>query len=455
MPGTEYIRIRKMDESKHALLVGDTGVGKTSAMRQLMHYARRCGDVAVVLDGKTEFIKEFYDPRQNDKIINPKDNRTVYWDFGNEATDETDAHALFTSMFPLKENSGNGEWFDRHARDISAHLLVRSDPRPSCADFGYWLAHPDVLLEKLKGTRHYSTLNPKSPNVQSGVLGTMNQIGTVLSMMPRPAEAAYRENFTIRKWAEQRDGWLFFSNTSDTRDALRPLQTGMIDLAIMRVMSCRKQRKRVWFFFDELDSLGRLSKLAEGLAMMRSTGNPLVLGMQNVAQLKNRYGNEATTIFSQAFTKMVFAVSDGASAKALEDLIGEVEKRYFRESRSDQNKSTVAGPDYKRETLVMTSEIQGLADLEGYVLQRPTKKGKIGLRVVRVYLPFDPPVFHCQGLVERVIPDTQESHPEPEETQPEQPESTPPRKDKPPTRASTETVREQNAKVFAEAEKGN
>ncbi len=428
MSAIEYLRLRQLDESKHFLFVGDTGVGKTTAQRQLMKYARRCGDAAVVLDGKTEFTKEFYDPRQKDKIINPKDNRCVFWDFANEVTDETDAMALYTSMFPLKEGNSTGEWFDRHARDISAYLHVRSNPRPSCAEFGAWLASPEILLDKVKGTRHYSTLNPKSPNQQSGVLGTLNQIGAVLGMLPPPGEAAYREKFTVREYAEQRDGWLFFTNTSDTRDALRPLQTGLIDLAIMRVMSCRKQTKRVWFFFDELDSLGRLSKLAEGLAMMRSTGNPLVLGMQNVAQLKNRYGQEATTIFSQAFTKLVFAVSDSESAKALEGLIGDVERRYYRESTNDEKKSSVSGPDFKREPLVMASEVQGLGDLEAYVLQRPTKRGKVGLRVVHAYVPFDPPVFHCQGLVERVIPDLpqtpaigQETPPKPPAEQPVKP----------------------------------
>jgi type IV secretory pathway TraG/TraD family ATPase VirD4 len=104
--------------------------------------------------------------------------------------------------------------------------------------------------------------------------------------------------------------------------------------------------------------------------MMRSTGNVLVLGMQNTAQLEDRYGLQADTIFSQAGTKMIFAVSESKTAKSLQDLFGEVEIRRYRESRTGSffgkhDRNNFSGPEDIRKPLLLASEILGLADLMG------------------------------------------------------------------------------------------
>jgi type IV secretory pathway VirB4 component len=59
MSGIKPLRIRRCDESKHFLTIGDTGVGKTQFIKQLLQYAEACGNTCVVLDSKLEFIPEF------------------------------------------------------------------------------------------------------------------------------------------------------------------------------------------------------------------------------------------------------------------------------------------------------------------------------------------------------------------------------------------------------------
>jgi Type IV secretion-system coupling protein DNA-binding domain len=129
----------------------------------------------------------------------------------------------------------------------------------------------------------------------NSLLATLNTVGYALRMMPR--DRAARECFIVREWAQHRQGWLFLPNTADTREASRPLQSAWADMAMVRVMSSREQSRRVRIVLDELDSLNTIPKLTEGMMMMRSTGNVLVLGMQNTAQLEHRYGRQADTIF--------------------------------------------------------------------------------------------------------------------------------------------------------------
>ena len=412
----KHLRMRRSDESKHFLTVGDTGVGKSTVIRQLLHYAQACGDTCVVLDSKLEFIPEFYDPARGDKILSPKDERCIWWDFGNEVTDEVDAIAASRAMYPPLPGNAQGKWFEDHACRIAAYLWTYSKPRPTCEQFGRWLTDPlGEIFPRLKGSEHEQTLNKNAANQLAGLLGTMNQAGMALRTMPRDAELAHRERFTIRGWAQDPQGWLFLPNTAETRDALRPLQSGWVDMCIYRIMSSPQRTKRVWIVLDELDSLGMLSKLQDAMTQLRSTGHPMVLGIQNLCQLQDRYGLQSDTIFSQAYTKIILAVSEPKSAKTLEQLIGEVEIRRYRESRTGSifgrnDRNNFSGPEDIRKPLIMASEIQGLPDLTGYFIQRPADD-KIGLHVVPVKLPWQRPIFRHRPLIERSIPPMQAPSP--------------------------------------------
>ncbi len=405
MSGNKRLRIRRRDEAKHFLAVGDTGVGKTQFIKQLLYYAQFCGDSCVVLDSKLEFIPEFYSPERGDKILSPKDQRCMYWDIGNEVIDEADAISVTRALYPSHPNNPHAQFFDDQACKIAAFLLTHTHPRPSCAEYAYWLANPREIYKRVRGTEHEHTLDKNAPPQKAGILGTLNQVGYALRMMP---DDHIRDRFTIREWAAKRDGWLFLPNTADTREALRPLQSAWADMAMLRVMSSQKPGRRVWIVLDELDSLNTLPKLTEGMTMMRSSGHVLVLGMQNTSQLEDRYGRQANTIFSQAGTKMILAVSEANTAKSLQDLFGEVEIRRYRESRTGSffgkhDRNNFSGPEDIRKPLLLASEIQGLPDLTGYFCQRPCE-GDTGLHVVKVRLPYQPPISRHPALIERTIP---------------------------------------------------
>src|SRR5271165_1167783 len=364
------MRIRRRDESKHFLTIGDTGSGKSQFIKQLLCYAEASGDTCVVLDSKLEFIPEFYRPERGDKILSPKDARCIYWDIADEVTDEADAVSVTRALYPSHPNNPLAQFFDDQACKIAAYLLTYSDPRPTCADYAGWLAHPEEIYRRVAGSEHQQTLSAKSPNMLNSILGTLN--------------------------------------TADTREALRPLQSGWADMAMLRVMSSRQQTRRVWIVLDELDTLNTLPKLTEGMTMMRSTGNSLVLGTQNTAQLEDRYGRQADTIFSQAGTKMIFAVSEPKTAKSLQDLFGEVEIRRYRESRTGSffgkhDRNNFSGPEDIRKPLLLASQIQGLPDLMGYFCQRPVDE-EPGLHVVLVRLPYLGKLERHPGNIERVIP---------------------------------------------------
>jgi hypothetical protein len=87
-------RIPRKLESSHILLMGDTGSGKSTAIRQLLRQVQERGESALVYDPAMDFVGEFYDPKRGDLILNPLDARCPYWNLGAELMREETATTI-------------------------------------------------------------------------------------------------------------------------------------------------------------------------------------------------------------------------------------------------------------------------------------------------------------------------------------------------------------------------
>lgn len=389
------IQISRKSESQHFLVCGATGTGKTTALRDMMYYAKSCGDVCVVHDPKREFLAEFYDEQRGDVIMDPTDDRCPYWSISDEVTDLADAISTTRGIYPSHPNNPHAQFWDDSACEISAHLVC--EYRPNCEEYGLWLRDESEIDRRIKGTEHAQTLTKNSPNMRAGILATMNKAGRPLRMMPTLKEA--RKKIVLREWVKERKGWIFLPNKQDTREALRPLQSMWLDMLMLRTMSFGRQpkMKRIWFFLDELASLNTLPQLHSGMTEMRFTGSPIVLGIQNIASLEELYGKLAETICSQATTWLLLATS-GKAGGDFERMIGDQEIMRMEESYSYDGGRTRRTFSFResRKPAILGSEIAGLVDLQAILVQR----GK----VVRFDMPFTPQVFHNNPHIPREIP---------------------------------------------------
>lgn len=68
------------DEAKHFKLIGTTGSGKSTAIRELIDRALARGDRAVIADPDGGYLASFYDSARGDVILNPFDARSARWD---------------------------------------------------------------------------------------------------------------------------------------------------------------------------------------------------------------------------------------------------------------------------------------------------------------------------------------------------------------------------------------
>lgn len=365
----DVLRIPRSEENSHFLLMGDSGSGKSSLIRQILAQVRERGESAVVYDPAFEFTPQFYTPT-TDVILNPTDKRTPFWAPSDEVQDPAEALALAGSLFPDKPRDNT--FFTEASRKIFAHLLRY---RPTPQDLTEWMRNMDELDKRVAGTELEAMIPKTAGGQRAAVQGTFNQAAAAFQLLPAESEAVGR--WSAASWAKARSGWIFIPSSPTLRESLRPLLSMWLDSLILRLMESAKDKpQRVWFILDELSSLQRLPQLPTAITEGRKSNICLVIGFQGRSQLESLYGHQAEAMLSQPMTKVFLRTSEPHSAEWVSRSIGEVEVARLEETHS-QSVPAFMGRHGKSsrlqrnmEPLVMASIIEGLHNLTGYVKSR-------------------------------------------------------------------------------------
>ena len=364
--GPSYHVPRRL-ESSHIMLMGDTGSGKSSAIRQILRQVQERGETAIVYDPAMDFVGEFYDPKRGDLILNPLDARCPYWSLGSELLREETATTIAAAFLPEKEYEK--AFFTDGPRRILAHLLKQ---KPQPRDILRWMSDQDQMARMVKGTPLAALIDPTAPAQRAGVISSLNMVADSLELLPE-YDDANGKTFSTAEWYTERKRWVFLTSNPDYREKILPLHSVWLDLFILRMMGYCEDRyaKPVWFVIDELASLNKLPQLHTAVTENRKYGNPVVLGIQGRSQMEKRYGKDAEAMLSQPATKVFFKTSEPRAAKWISDAIGEIEVERLKESRSMgllRSKKSFS-LEIVTKPLVMASEISGLEPLRGFIKQ--------------------------------------------------------------------------------------
>ncbi len=363
LPAASFDIPRRL-ESSHLLLMGDTGSGKSSAIRQLLRQVKDRGESAIVYDPAMDFLGEFYDPKRGDLILNPLDQRCPYWGLGGEIDRPETATTIAAAMLPDKDYEK--AFFTDAPRRVLAHLLRR---KPQPRDILRMMADPECIEAAVKGTPLAALLDPGAPAQRAGVLSSLNMVADSLELLPEWEHT--RKTFATAEWYTERKRWVFLTSSAAYRQKVLPLHSAWLDLFILRMMGyCEDQAaKPVWFVLDELASLNKLPQLHTAVTENRKYGNPVVMGLQGRSQMEKRYGQDAEAMLSQPATKIFLKTSEPRAAKWISEAIGEIEVERLKESRSMgllRSKKSFA-MEIATKPLVMASEIAGLPPLTGFI----------------------------------------------------------------------------------------
>ena len=361
------------DETKHFKLIGTTGSGKSTAIRELLYQAIKRGDRAIFADPDGGYLSKLYDPRFGDVILNPFDARSAKWNLFLDVDNAYEADLLAKALIP-----GESEW-NSYARTFLA-AVVRQCKANGVKDAAeLWrfvsVASSDELRGLLQGTAAQPFLEPDNGRM----FGSLRSVASNAIAALEYVNAQKGPSFSVREWVRDGKGVLFLPYQAEQIAALKSLIATWMRLAIFQTMSLPEQDNRIWFVVDELDALGHIDGLKDALARIRKFGGRCVLGFQSIAQVSTIYGQgPAKTIVENCSNSLILRCSaseGGGTAQFASALIGK--REIIRQTVSTNTEAhrvlsdTVRGYNYgaqhRLEDAVMASEIEALPDRQGFV----------------------------------------------------------------------------------------
>jgi type IV secretory pathway TraG/TraD family ATPase VirD4 len=375
------IPVAAEDETKHFKLIGTTGTGKSTAIREILSAALARGDRAVVADPDGGYLSHFYNAARGDIILNPFDPDSMKWNLLGEIKSEYDVEQLARSLIP---DSGDPDrsWSE-YARTFFTAVVrqallagVQSDSKI------YYL----LRQAPLKDLRLLLANTPAGPFVEDGNEKMFLSMRSVTSSAVSALEYITLQQgtpFSVREWVGRqaagqgsgRGGVLFLPYKAGEIAALRSTISAWMRIAIFAAMDQGEGDQRLWFVVDELDALGEIDGLKDALARLRKFGGRTILGFQSIAQVSGTYGRGAAdTIVENCGNTLILRCSAserGGTSEFASKLIGQREVLHTMRSRTRQltqwMSSITTSEHLKIEPAVMASEIERLPDLEGYL----------------------------------------------------------------------------------------
>jgi type IV secretory pathway TraG/TraD family ATPase VirD4 len=375
------VPVQPEDETKHFKMIGTTGTGKSTAIRELLAGALKRGDRAVIADPDGGYAARFYDPYRRDVILNPFDARSVRWDPFAEIENPYDVEQLSSALIAAGEEAQAREWRGYARTFLSA--VTKGCIRAEKRDLGeLWRLVNVASIEDLRpivaGTAAQAFLEPDSGKM----FGSLRSVAISAIAALEYVQAQRAKPFSVREWVKSGKGVLFIPYQATQIAALRGVIATWIRLAIFQAMSPGEEEQRLWFVVDELDALGTIDGLKDALARLRKFGGRCVLGFQSIAQVSTTYGDgDAQTIVENCGNTLILRCSaseGGGTARFASQLIGDREMIRPETHKSSSRPSLFLGVhgafnisegvSYRRitEAAVMPSEIEQLPDLAGY-----------------------------------------------------------------------------------------
>jgi type IV secretory pathway TraG/TraD family ATPase VirD4 len=377
------VGIPRPDETKHFKMIGTTGTGKSTAIRELLGRAIARGDRAVIADPDGAYLARFYDRYRGDIVLNPFESGSVKWNWFGELQKPYDIEQLASALIPASEDPATQEWRGYARAFFSA--VARRCQRDGHGDSAeLWrlltVAGPEELRPIVAGSPAQPFLDPDN----SRMFGSIRSV-TGSAVAPFEHIQAQRTAlFSVRSWVRTGGGsaLLFIPYKAGQIAALRTLIAAWIRLAIFEAMSgAEEEDQRLWFIVDELDALGAIDGLKDAMARLRKFGGRVVLGFQSIAQVSSTYGaGSAQTIVENCGNTFILRCSgseNGGTSQFASKLIGEREVNRRQTSRGRDRegifgtrgarRSTSITEQTTTETAVLPSEIEQLPDLAGYL----------------------------------------------------------------------------------------
>lgn len=386
--------------SRHLLLLGSSGSGKTNVMNMMLGQLRRppVSDQSayIVFDTKGDYLSHDGFFRPGDAIVG--NGRTVRsrakpWNIFDEVTadglgcEDVESNAReISSMLFNDRGSKTQPFFAYAARDVFASSLIyfvrRSIENPEAYRGQLNNATLKNMLVRCSAqeltklfSRYDDMAGLKSyfgdgKNTQGlGVLGELKAMVYDCFQGGFAKACGDGEGFSARRFVRNDGGRaLFLEYDLSLGLTLRPVYQAIVDLALKEQLSSGGPGRLI-AVLDELMLLPRITHLSDALNFGRSRGVSVIAGLQSVSQIEESYGELSDAILG-GFGSLVGMRSTDASTREYISRRFGLNGSAFR--YQDRNGTPVEGfreghvvEDWTLQSLKVGEAVVGLSSQEG------------------------------------------------------------------------------------------
>ena len=345
---------------------GDPGCGKTVTLRDLLASIRSSGKKAIVFDPNGELISYFYRP-DTDIILNPLDARSVTWDIWSDCRRHQDYMTVASNLIP--EQDHNSRWV-YGAQLVMAELARRESEQGSPSNDRLMASikavEDDDVRDILKDTVAATIIAEHGDEACYGIRGIL-----IAALKPLQELDGKGSRFSVRRWAfnESSDSWLFIGSHVSEQEAMRPLTSAWMDLALKTLLSLMPDHLRRFFVvIDDLHALNRIQSLPDLMVQSRRLGVCTAIGIQTVSQIRNVYGDEACkTMLRSGENLVAMRAKDSETLQWMTSRLGSRDTLETIEISYDSHQEKLHTERLLKMPLVNPDEIANLPELNGFI----------------------------------------------------------------------------------------
>lgn len=339
--------------SKHILMSGGTGSGKSNAFYHIVHQLKNkvsADDLMIIFDTKGDFYRHF-GTTQDFVIGNSPEYRQISekWNIFREILSdgwdqqniESNIYELSWSIFREAIDKSKEPFFPNAARDLFAGILLclmeTGKVKEKFKKNNFYndklkqsLDSSNVLQVKamLEAHPRYASVssylgdgkNSQSLGVYAEMIGTLRKILTGVF--------ADHGSFSVRNFVRNRGGKvLFIEYDLAMGDTLSPIYSLLIDLSLKEVLG-RNETNRIhqgntYLILDEFRLLPFLQHIDNAVNFGRSLGLKVIAGIQSVNQMTELYGEYRGKNILAGFSSVFgFRANDADTRQFITNLYG-------------------------------------------------------------------------------------------------------------------------------------
>ena len=371
--------IAKIDEAyetMHGIIIGSSGTGKSVFLKRLYLWQKknRPNGKWIIHDVKGDWVASFYDSNK-DFIFNFSDTRSINFNVFSIIKSVNDIKSIVATIIPRNPNEKEPIWTDS-ARDIleGCFYYCISNDKKTNQDMKQLilLSHKDLAekLSVIQGAEIAFGHLSSSPTQAGNFMSNFRSKAAFFSSVP---DTNLGIEINIEEWInEQGQSTIFLYNNTKDKDLNASRISVFVDSIVKTLLSMGESKsRRVYFFLDEFGSLNKMDSIVDGLALLRSFGGSIWIGIQEVQRIYSIYDKNLTsTIINNIATKVILRSQEVETLEFCSKLIGKQEIEQTNMNSSIGTQANRDGVSYnktiKENTTVLASEIAGLANNEFY-----------------------------------------------------------------------------------------